>query len=86
MIKEFDRLSLKRVQTLKMNKIFQSMSRKGICLDNAPTENFFGILKQEMYGGKTFKTYEQLKEVIEAYINYYNHKQIKIKLSDMSLF
>ena len=33
---------------LKQHKIFQSMSRKGSCLDNAPMENFFGLLKQEM--------------------------------------
>lgn len=36
---------------LKANKIFQSMSRKGNCFDNAPIENFFGIMKQEMYYG-----------------------------------
>ena len=34
---------------LKENKIFQSMSRKGNCYDNSVMENFFGILKQEMY-------------------------------------
>ncbi len=34
--------------TLKDNRIFQSMSRKGNCLDNLVMENFFGILKQEM--------------------------------------
>lgn len=35
------------VQQLKDNHIFQSMSRKGICLDNSPMENFFSILKQK---------------------------------------
>ena len=34
---------------LKENKIFQSMSLKGNCYDNSVMENFFGILKQEMY-------------------------------------
>src|SRR5699024_2328175 len=33
---------------LKDNKIFQSMSRRGNCLDNSPIENFFGLMKQEM--------------------------------------
>ena len=74
----------KWVQTLKKNRVFQSMSRKGNCLDNSPMENFFGILKQEMYYGKTFKTYEELKEAIEKYIYYYNHKRIKRKLAGMS--
>uniref|UniRef100_UPI003D139BD2 transposase n=1 Tax=Enterococcus faecium TaxID=1352 RepID=UPI003D139BD2 len=32
---------------LKEYKIFQSMSRKGNCLDNSLMENFFGLLKQE---------------------------------------
>ncbi|WP_312025700.1 IS3 family transposase, partial [Listeria seeligeri] len=35
-------------QLTKQN-IFQSMSRKGNCFDNSPMENFFGLLKQEMY-------------------------------------
>ena len=40
------------VKTLKENKVFQSMSRKGNCLDNSPMENFFGLMKQEMYYGE----------------------------------
>lgn len=38
-------------KTLKGNDIFQSMSRKGNCYDNSPIENFFSILKKEMYFG-----------------------------------
>ena len=34
---------------LKKNSIFQSMSRKGNCYDNSPLENFFGLMKQELY-------------------------------------
>ena len=49
-------------------------------------ENFFGILKQEMYHRKTFKTHEELKETIEEYIDYYNHKRIKRKLAGMIQF
>jgi len=41
-------------KTLKDNKIFQSMSRKGNCLDNSVMENLFGILKQEIYYGQTY--------------------------------
>ena len=39
----------KYVNILKENKVFQSMSRKGNCLDNSVMENFFGLLKQEMF-------------------------------------
>lgn len=72
------------VDTLKKNKIFQSMSRKGNCLDNSPMENFFGLLKQEMYHGEALCTFEELKVKLEKYIDYYNHKRIKQKLAGMS--
>ena len=65
-------------------KITQSMSRKGNCLDNSPMENFFGILKQEMYYGVEFKNYEELRKEIESYIKWYNEDRIKTKLNGMS--
>jgi putative transposase len=74
----------KWVKTLKENKIFQSMSRKGNCIDNSPMENFFGLLKQEMYHGEELCSFEDLKKKIEAYIEYYNIKRIEQKLADMS--
>ena len=69
---------------LKENKIFQSMSRKGNCYDNSVMENFFGILKQEMYYGTTYYSFDELKEAIERYIKYYNETIIKEKLGWMS--
>ena len=65
---------------LKENKIFQSMS----CYDNSVMENFFEILKQEMYYGTTYYSFGELKEAIEKYIKYYNEKRIKEKLGWMS--
>jgi len=61
---------------------FQSMSRKGNCLDNSVMENFFGRLKMEIFYGKVFdyKDYNHFKKAIENYINYYNLKRIKTKL------
>ena len=72
------------VRTLKENKIFQSMSRKGNCHDNSVMENFFGLIKQEMYYGVVYYSYEELKSAIEKYIKYYNEKRIKEKLGWMS--
>ena len=69
---------------LKVHNIFQSMSRKGNCLDNSPMENFFAILKQEMYYDNTFHSYDELKMAIENYIMYYNTKRIKEKLNWLS--
>lgn len=67
----------------KMN-IVQSMSRKGNCLDNSPMENFFGVLKQEMFYGVEFKNYYELINEIEKYIRWYNEDRIKTKLNGMS--
>lgn len=66
--------------TLLSNEIFQSMSRKGNCLDNSPMENFFGLLKQEMYHGEVYTSFENLSQAIEEWIYYYNHRRIKTKL------
>lgn len=69
---------------LKDHGIIQSMSRKGNCLDNSPTENFFGRLKTEIFYDKEFE-YEsigQLKKAIENYISYYNKDRIIVKYGD----
>lgn len=72
------------VHTLKEKRIYQSMSRKGNCHDNSIMENFFGIMKQEMYYGVTYYSYEELEIAIEKYIKYYNEQRIKEKLGWMS--
>lgn len=47
-------------------------------------ENFFGILKQKMYYGITYYSFDEPKDAIEKYIKYYNEKRIKEKLGWMS--
>ena len=64
--------------------IFQSMSRKGNCYDNSPMENFFGIMKQEMYYGRIYISFDELKNAIEKYICNYNEKRIKESLGYLS--
>lgn len=64
--------------------LMQSMSRKGNCLDNAVAENFFALLKTEMYHGQEFKNADELIEKIKAYIEYYNTKRIKVKLKGLT--
>jgi putative transposase len=71
-------------QWLKENGITQSMSRKGNCLDNAVIENFFGILKSELFYLKQYESTEKLKSEIEDYISYYNNQRIKLNLNGMS--
>ncbi|WP_242635160.1 IS3 family transposase [Alteromonas sp. KUL42] len=69
---------------LKEKGLQQSMSRKGNCLDNAVAENFFGILKSEMYHNETFIDANELIENIKEYIHYYNNERIKLKLKGLS--
>ena len=69
---------------LKEERIFQSMSRKGNCLDNSVMENFFGLLKQEIYYGRVYHSCEELKTAIEEYVVYYNERRIKKSLGWMS--
>ena len=76
---------MKRYQnSLKAKGIIQSMSRKGNCLDNSIMENFFGLLKTEMFYKHNFKSIEHLIDEIEKYIDYYNNRRIKCKLKGMS--
>ncbi len=69
---------------LEAHGILQSMSRKGNCLDNAPMENFFSIIKQEIYHGNTYHSFESLKRAIIHFITYYNTERIKEKLGWLS--
>ena len=73
-------------QRLKNKGIKQSMSRKGNSMDNGMMENFFGLLKTEMFYDQEDK-YQNIDELILAiddYINYYNHDRIKVKLKGLS--
>ncbi|SFQ45619.1 Transposase InsO and inactivated derivatives [Priestia endophytica DSM 13796] len=69
---------------LKEHNITQSMSRKGNCLDNAVIENFFGLLKSELFYLQEFNSIEHFKQELESYIFYYNHKRIKTKLKGLT--
>ncbi|WP_237088381.1 IS3 family transposase [Nubsella zeaxanthinifaciens] len=69
---------------LRKNRIVQSMSRKGNCLDNAVIENFFGTLKSEMFYIKKYLSVEELQNDIDDYIDYYNNNRIRLNLKGMS--
>lgn len=71
-------------QRLKDKGILQSFSRKGNCMDNSLIENFFGIMKNEMYYGYEYKSLEELRKAMEEYITYYNTERINIKRKGLS--
>ena len=57
------------------------MSRKGNCLDNSPTENFFGRMKQEIWDNnkQNYDSVESLISTIHEYMSYYNQDRIVMK-------
>jgi len=50
------------------------MSRSGNCWDNAPTESFFGHLKDNIEFSEC-KRLDELASKINEYINYYNNEK-----------
>ncbi|HCO73949.1 MAG TPA: IS3 family transposase [Clostridium sp.] len=62
----------------------QSMSRVSRCIDNGPMEGFWGTLKSEIYYLKKFNTYEELRQAIDEYIEFYNTKRLQKKLKGMT--
>ena len=65
---------------LKKTKMNQRMSRVAKCIDNGPMEDFWGILKRERYYGRRFTRREELVQMIENYIAYYNNRRVQRNL------
>ncbi|USS92847.1 IS3 family transposase [Fructilactobacillus ixorae] len=61
---------------IKDNHIIQSMSRKGNCLDNAPIEIFFSLLKRECLNRIKLTSLTSLKQVCEEYVKWFNEEII----------
>jgi len=62
---------------LQKQEMVQSMSRVGCCIDNGPTENFWGIVKSEMYYLNTFTDEASLCDAIADYMNFYTTERIQ---------
>ena len=75
---------MKYQHMLKDKGIVQSMSRKGNCLDNAMMENFFALMKSELLYLREWESVEQFEKALRAYIHYYNHDRIKLRLKGKS--
>jgi len=65
--------SKKYIDSVKKAGFKVSMSRRGNCYDNAPTESFWGALKQEFVYHRRFKTRLEAKAAIQEWIEvFYN--------------
>ena len=62
----------------------QSLSRVDGYIDSVPMEEFWGILKSEMYYLHKFTDRNQLVSAIENYIQFYNTKRYQLKLGCMT--
>ena len=62
------------------------MSRKGNSLDDALMENFFGLLKIEMFYDReqNYKNIDELSKAIDEYIYYYNNNRINSRLKGLT--
>jgi transposase InsO family protein len=67
---------------LEQNGVLQSMSRKGNCLDNAPIESFFGLIKDHL-DLKNCSTIEEVENEVTKTVNYYNNERPQIALKKM---
>lgn len=67
-------------QRLEEAHMTQSMSRISHCIDNGPMEGFWGILKRKRYYGHRFTSKQELVDMIQDYILYYNTRRVQRKL------
>lgn len=73
------------IQLVKDRRLRQSMSRKGNCWDNAPQESFFGHMKDEIRPYiREWKSFQDVKDRIDDYINYYNTDRYQTGLEGMA--
>ena len=55
----------------------QSMSRVGHCIDNGPTENFWSIVKSEMYYLNHYADEASLRKAIADYMTFYSTERMQ---------
>lgn len=60
---------------LRESEMEQSMSRVGHCIDNGPTEGFWGIIKAEMYQMYDITDEASLRFAIHDYIRFYSEER-----------
>lgn len=73
------------LKTLKVRGAISSMSKKGDCWDNAPSESFFASLKKDRVYHKNYKTRKEAKLDIVDYLEmFYNSRRLHSTLGYVS--
>jgi putative transposase len=65
-------------------KMQSSMSRKGNCWDNAPTESLWGRLKVGRLYGRRFETRREAMDEVMSWLTFYNRDRLHSTLGYMS--
>ena len=69
------------VMLLDENGLICSMSRRANCWDNAVAESFFGTLKVELVGDRTFRSRMEARQAVFKYIEaFYNSRRLHSSL------
>ena len=77
--------AIKFVTLTKDLDLRQSMSRKGNCWDNSLQESLFRHIKDDIKDKvKKCYAFEELKQVIDEYIDYYNNERYQWDLAKLS--
>ena len=71
-------------KVLKSYEMKSSMSRKGNCWDNAPTESLWGRLKVGRLYGRRFATRRNAMDEVIDWLTFYNHKRLHSTLGYVS--
>jgi transposase InsO family protein len=71
-------------QTLESFGMQSSMSRKGNCWDNAPTESLWGSLKVGRLYGRKFATRREAMDEVIDWMMFYNHSRLHSTLGYIS--
>jgi putative transposase len=64
------------------NGVTQSMSRRGNCLDNAPIESFFGLIKDHL-DLRDCLTIDEVEKEVTRVVDYYNKERPQYALKKM---
>lgn len=73
----FQYTSIAFQRKLKKQKMQQSMSQVGHCIDNGPTEGFWGIIKAEMYQMYEIIDEASLRYAIKDYLRFYTEERLQ---------
>lgn len=71
---------------LREQGVTQSMSRVGHCIDNGPTEGFWGIVKTEMFQLYAVSDENSLRNGISQFISFYNNERFQERFGGKTPF